>query len=80
MLGLEAVAAQALNQGFGNSGVILHHEYSHVGIVARLSHQRVKTAGPARVPYPHLTLPWVEIVHRLRTVTSTLIDCQEAAL
>ena len=78
MLRLEAVAAQALNQGFGNSGVILHHEYSHTGIVARLRHQRVKDAGWAGVPYPHLTLPWVAIVHRLRTVASTLTYCQEA--
>ena len=80
MLGLESVAAQALDQGLGNSGIILHHEYSHIGIVARHRYQRLKDADLASVPYPHLTLPWVAIVHRLRTVTSTLIYCQEAAL
>jgi hypothetical protein len=78
MLGLEAVAAQALDQGLGNSGVILHHEYSHTGIVARLRHQHAKDARGASVPYPRLTLPWVAIVHGLRTVASTLTSCQEA--
>ena len=78
MLGLEAVAAQSLDQGLDNSGVVLHPEDSHMGIVAQLGHQFVKDAGLASVPYPRLTLAWVAIIHRLRNVASTLIYCLEA--
>ena len=55
MLGLESVAAQALEQWFGHRGIILDYEYSHTRIVARPEAGRRSLPAPS--PFSPRSLP-----------------------